>query len=392
MKITSCVPLPGAGVLARYGALVAVSDAHGPSPDLLLSVLAEVAAACGDGRELVRVAARAALGCPGQPSWACAGVTAGGGLAVLVHGHAVATVRPAGGPPVTLTASDSVIPVSRTFAGPSLTLELAVGETAPPDARCWLGGGVVPGSGLAVTVAADGSAPAGGGAPVAAVAAADDDPWLTRQPSGGPVGWHPPTVITPPPAVVSPAAVPPGPVPPVVPAPGQAAGEDSGPADDPPRPVLVDGVLCDRGHFTDPGARTCRDCGSGIGHQPGTAQRRPRPPLGELVLDDGRRVTLDGNYVLGREPALDGDVIAGRARPVRVCDPEGTVSRLHLKVSLVGWQVEVCDLGSANGSVIQSPGGERALAPFEPAVVEPGTWIGIGQRSMHYLAYQGVRP
>ena len=111
-----------------------------------------------------------------------------------------------------------------------------------------------------------------------------------------------------------------------------------------------------------------------------------------LVLDDGTRVTLDGNYVLGREPALDGDVIAGRARPLRISDPEGTVSRLHLKVSLVGWQVEVCDLGSANGSAIQSSGGERALAPFEPAEVEPGTRIGIGQRSMHYLAYQGVRP
>jgi hypothetical protein len=54
--------------------------------------------------------------------------------------------------------------------------------------------------------------------------------------------------------------------------------------------------------------------------------------------------------------------------------------------------VEVSDLGSANGSVLRAPGEERTLAPFEPIVLEPGTRIGIGHRSMQYLAYQGVRP
>jgi hypothetical protein len=176
------------------------------------------------------------------------------------------------------------------------------------------------------------------------------------------------------------------------PAVGQPAAAASGYGDDAPEPVLVEGVLCSLGHFTDPGFRTCRDCGSGIDPQPGNRQRRQRPPLGLLVFDDGTRITLDSNYVLGREPALDGDVIAGRARPLRVTDPEGTVSRLHLRVSLVGWQVEVCDLGSANGSAVQSSGGERALAPFVSAVVQPGERIRIGHRSMHYLANQGVLP
>jgi hypothetical protein len=125
---------------------------------------------------------------------------------------------------------------------------------------------------------------------------------------------------------------------------------------------------------------------------PRNVQRRQRPPLGVLLLDDGTRITLDGDYVLGREPALDGEVMAGRARPVRISDPEGTVSRLHLRISLVGWQVEVSDLGSATGSVLRSSGGERALAPFEPLVAGPGAWIGIGHRSMQYLAYQGVQP
>jgi hypothetical protein len=58
---------------------------------------------------------------------------------------------------------------------------------------------------------------------------------------------------------------------------------------------------------------------------------------------------------------------------------------------LVGWQVEVSDLGSANGSVIQTPGEERTLTPFEPTAIEPGAQIGIGHRSMQYVVYQGAR-
>ncbi len=107
-------------------------------------------------------------------------------------------------------------------------------------------------------------------------------------------------------------------------------------------------------------------------------------------MDDGTRITLDGDYVIGREPALDGDVLAGRARPLRINDPNGTVSRLHLKISLVGWQVEVSDLGSANGSVLHTPDGEHTLTPFAPATIETGARIGIGHRSIQYLAYQGA--
>jgi hypothetical protein len=117
-----------------------------------------------------------------------------------------------------------------------------------------------------------------------------------------------------------------------------------------------------------------------------------RPTLGALVLDDGTRFELDGDYVLGREPVLDGDVMAGRAKPIRISDPDGTVSRLHLRVALVGGRVEVSDLGSANGSVLVTAGEERPLAPFQPTVIQPGTRIGIGQRSVHYLGYQGVLP
>jgi hypothetical protein len=352
MRITSCVPLAGQGVIARHGALVAVTDWCGTGPDPMLGTLAEVAAAAGDGSDLVLRAARAALGARWQAAWACAGVLADGGVAVLVHGRAIATVQVEGGPDVTLTASDSMLPVSRTFAGSTVVVDLAVGACAPPDPRFRLGDGVVQGGGLAVTVSADLAAP--------------EDP----------LDGHAPTMDTPvigtPPVVAGPADT--------------SVGEVS------PHAVFVAGVLCAGGHFNDPGASCCWRCGASLDQSQRDVKRGPRPPLGVLEFDDGARFTLDGDYVLGREPALDGDVIAGRARPLRINDPDGTVSRLHLKISLVGWQVEVSDLGSANGSVLQSPGEERTLTPFEPTIIEPGARIGIGHRSMQYLAYQGVLP
>jgi hypothetical protein len=352
MKIISCVPLPGAGVIARHGALVAVTDSRGQDPDPLLGVLTEVAAAAGDGRDLVRMAARAALGCPGQPAWACAGVTADDGMAVLVHGAAVATVCVDGTGEFELTASDAVIPVTRTFTGASISVELAVGNPAQPDLRCWLGDGVVYGGGLALTAAG----PAGAAEQAAIRLDTLHDivpPQLTSSLSAEMTRSQP------------------------------ASGRPA---------VVVEGVLCASEHFNDPEARACRQCGASLDQPPRSVLRRQRPPLGVLVFDDGTRITLDGDYVLGREPVLDFDVMAGRARPLRISDPEGTVSRLHLRVSLVGWQVEVSDLGSANGSVLRAPGEERTLAPFEPIVLEPGTRIGIGHRSMQYLAYQGVHP
>lgn len=390
MKITSCVPLAGQGVIARSGALVVVTDDRGPEPDPLLNALADVSASGGDGGDLVLRAARAALGGHGQHAWACAGATADGGVAALVHGHAMIAVRVDGGPDVTLTASDSVIPVSRKFAGVTVALSLTVGDPAVPDPQFWLGDGVVRGGGLAVTMTADVGdmelrtpvvapptvmpkvAPTvlemdAAGAPAVMAGTPDSgatvnsDDWFAGRPGqqgAGPVGLQ--------------------------------AGEPA--AGDRPHPVLVDGVPCVRDHFNDPAARSCRQCGIRLDQPPRNFQRRPRPSLGVLVLDDGARFPLDGDYVVGREPTFDSDVIDGRARPLRINDPNGTVSRLHLRISLTGWQVEVSDLGSANGSLLQSSGAERSLAPFEPTVIEPGARIGIGHRSMQYVAYQGVLP
>ena len=154
MKITGCVPLPGHGLVARHGDLIAVTEDAGPRPDPLLGALDEVAATAGDGGALVLAVARAVLANPDQGPGACMGITAGGEVAVLVHGSAQAVITVDDGPEVQLTVSDSMLPVSRTFTGTTVTVQLALGIPGDPDARLRLDGGVVSAGGLAVTASA----------------------------------------------------------------------------------------------------------------------------------------------------------------------------------------------------------------------------------------------
>src|ERR1700722_936679 len=156
-------------------------------------------------------------------------------------------------------------------------------------------------------------------------------------------------------------------------------------------PVVVDGAMCARMHFNPPDAMFCRECRVSMREVTNNIRRQPRPPLGILLIDDGRGYPLDRDYVIGREPLLDDDVAAGRATPLPITDPEGSVSRLHLRVSLVGWRVEVRDLGSANGSVLYRAGGPRPLAPVGAEELEPGARVGVGPRSVQFLPY-GVSP
>jgi hypothetical protein len=293
MRITGCVPLPGQGLVARFGDLVAVSDGLAPrtGPDPLLAVVEQVMAAAGDGSTLVRGVARAALESDRQRAFACAGTAGADELVVLVTGDATATVIVDGDQPVILRGRNSPIPVSRIFTGAVITVVVALAESVAADPRLRLDCGIVHGAGLALTVMS-GAVPA-----------------------------------------ATPGAVPAAP----------------------------------------------------------TVEFQA--PLGVLVLDDGTRFALDADYVIGREPALDADVAAGRARPLRIADPDGTVSRLHLRVSVAGEQVEVSDLGSGNGSVLHPVAGQPLrLPPNEPTVIEPGARISVGDRSFEYLPHAALPP
>jgi hypothetical protein len=152
MNIIECVPLAGRGLVARRGHLVALTGGTDAGPDPLLTALTAVAYANGDGAALALAATRAAAEHGGRPAWACAGVTFGGEVAVLVHGEAAALVSVDGSPEARVTAGGSAIPVAGTFAGAVVTVWLVIGHPVPPDPRLWLEAGTVFGGGIALTI------------------------------------------------------------------------------------------------------------------------------------------------------------------------------------------------------------------------------------------------
>jgi hypothetical protein len=152
MNITECVPLAGRGLVARRGHLVALTDGMDAGPDPLLAALTAVAVANGDGAALVLAGTRAAMEHGGRPAWACAGVTFGEEVAVLVHGEAAALVSVDGSLEAQVTASGSMIPVAGTFTGAVVTVRLVIAPPAPPDPRLWLEAGTVFGGGILLTI------------------------------------------------------------------------------------------------------------------------------------------------------------------------------------------------------------------------------------------------
>ncbi len=154
---------------------------------------------------------------------------------------------------------------------------------------------------------------------------------------------------------------------------------------------IIQGVYCKNGHFDDPEARFCAVCGISMNQQTLVPRPGERPPLGVLLMDDGSVFQLDSDYVVGREPSLDASVAAGQARPLRVADESGIVSRVHARVALDGWRVLVTDLGSANGTRVFLPGqpADQQLVPQVPIVLAAGSQVDLGGRGFRYESHRG---
>jgi len=352
-------PLAGPGVVARAGDLLLVCTDGDSTVSALLGALNEVARAGGDGVALVRrVAGLLSMvdlsQTQGAEACAAAGPTRDGGYAVLVSGSALAEVATAAGD-VTVSGAGSLTAVTRLVPDPTgwVRLQLPGAGTAHPRSR--LDGGVVAGAG-AVYAPESAASPEHPAEPVSFVA----DPPPLRLPDPG----TPFTAV-----LLIPGAEP-----------------EPSPLAEPPKDdrVQVAGVLCKNGHFNDPAVNYCAVCGISMAQQTLVSLQGPRPPLGLLLLDDGSTFRLDADYVAGRDPGADPDVAAERARPLKLAD--GQVSRRHLRIALVGWNVQVVDLGSANGTAVCLPGDPqpRRLVAHEPVAVRPGTRVELGGRWFRY--------
>lgn len=294
--------------------------------EAVIALVRRVAAAGGDGADLIGALPADA------PDCALAGPVPEG-MAVALRGVAVAEVDGR--------------PVAGGVHGPVRTVHLRLSGAGTPDPRTSLDGGVIAGAGLVAEFAAR----------QPGVRAPD------RRAPFEAVILLPGYAEPPAPAVVDPGA-------------GNHA--------------LVEGVVCRNNHFNDPLLPYCQICGISMAQLTKVTRLGPRPSLGVLLLDDGSTMRLDSDYVAGREPDQHADVAAGRARPLRLAGPVSGVSRQHLRVGLVGWQVEVTDLGSANGTHVRLPraGGTRRLTPGKSFVLRPGSRVELGRRWFQYESHR----
>ncbi len=113
--------------------------------------------------------------------------------------------------------------------------------------------------------------------------------------------------------------------------------------------------------------------------------------IAALQADNGSRVPLDRDYVLGRDPRQDPAVVRGSASPIRVEDGQQVISRVHTYVSVAGGQVTVRDAGSANGTYVAAPGdpGWHRIGP-DPVPLPVGHSLRLGLRVYTHLPPEGA--
>ena len=111
----------------------------------------------------------------------------------------------------------------------------------------------------------------------------------------------------------------------------------------------------------------------------------PAGPPGEsgwsAVLDDGRRLTIDGLVLLGRNPQPQPG--EEDAQLVKLSDETRTVSKSHLAIGLDPAGLYVMDRGSTNGSTVTTLTGQSTRCqPYEVVYVGDGSIVSIGD---HWL-------
>lgn len=371
-------PTPGDGLLARAGELVVL---YHPDPEeggqQLLQTLETVARSGGDGRSLVRELTRVIQGMDQVPAFVAYGPT-GSDRALLLHGFATALVGTASGE-IRLDGAEAVTWVDRILRGvTAVSASLGAEPPGAASAKVRLDNGVVPAGGFMLTHGD--AAPAGAGDAAAAHAPAwgfqlghPAEPVAAgAEPLAGAEG-HAPQAEQ---AAPEGGAVPRLPEdPPAVPPPF-AEAPDAGFS---PTPAEFPGA---------PTNEISRDMG------PAEAQQGAQASLGLLVLDDGQTFTLDTSYVIGREPEPNMEVVNGNAAPVRIQDPDALVSRAHAMVALDGWDVQVVDLGSANGTYVFPPGAIEwaQVPPHQPTSIVAGTHIAVGGRVFAYESHGVYEP
>jgi hypothetical protein len=397
--------VPGEGVVLRVAGVTAVAFPAGEQHQALVTSFLDAARAVAGqpdaGRKVTRTAAGLLAAADDAPPLGLVGQD-GDGLAILLHGDVEFTSADE-----TLSGRDAATWLDRLL--PEVPTQWSLARVGSGAADEWsdLQAGVARGDGVATGAAAPAMAPAPMAEPEPMAEVPEPDPEPEPEPAPEP---EPEAAPEPPPvAEVAPPPPPPEDVLPPPPAPAAdfvsvslleaddeepereplpVVGSDLPPPPEPDEPEVpqVHGVMCARGHFNDPSSAFCASCGISMVQQTHNLVQGPRPPLGVLVLDDGSTYVVDRDIVIGREPGSEPGVSDGSVRGITLPDPERSISRVHAKITLVEWDVQVADAGSANGTFVA---GRQAtewtpVTPESPAVLTPGMHVLVGSRVLSF--------
>jgi hypothetical protein len=362
----------GSGVVAVAGPIALfVPDGDAAAP--LVEIAREIAAG---GPDAARPLARRLAGelTRGSRASHFGAVAADAlGWVVLLHGDVAAAVVTADGSTMRLSGRDSVTWLDRILpAGVTTVTIWPEGGDPPASSPAGLEAGVVPAGWLRAHAAADADGDVAGAvdAQVVVVRPLSGATSVTGGPSlpPPPPGDRDATWATPVPVAAVDDDLPSGPVELFSLTPDGAAARP---------PLPIEGVL-----GTDDAGEDAGDTGV----MSAAVTAHGGPPLGVLVFDDGATFALDGDYVLGREPGGDDAVRAGRARPIVLDASDGTVSRVHAEMRLVGGHVVLVDRRSTNGTHLwdAARGAWQQLTPDEPHIIQPGACAALGQRTFVY--------
>jgi hypothetical protein len=147
------------------------------------------------------------------------------------------------------------------------------------------------------------------------------------------------------------------------------------------RPQLR-GVLCQNEHLTAPDESSCRTCGEPIASDAQQVTGN-RPTMGILTFDDGAILTIDRPAVIGANVPTGYLVDDVPATIVRLDDGVGGVSDVQVEVRLSGWNVDIVDMKSKNGTYTMLRGERQTrtkLRASQSVTMQPGMTIESGGR------------
>jgi len=110
---------------------------------------------------------------------------------------------------------------------------------------------------------------------------------------------------------------------------------------------------------------------------------RPEPDqsVAVLVFETGESVAVLADTLIGREPMDHHNTMSGQWRGLQVDDDAALMSRMHLLLRTVGWEIEAVDLGSRNGSFVALDGDDWVrLLPGVPYRLANGQKLKVGGR------------